>query len=69
MNDRLSMVAIALLAVLGGGILYIMGMMVLQDGALTGGDTGEIVAGFLSIREIISKIEKIVLRIRSDGEP
>jgi hypothetical protein len=66
-SDRPSLVAIILLAILGGGIIYIMKIMVMQDGAITGGDTGEIVAGFLSIREIISKIEKIARNIGADG--
>lgn len=62
-------IAIFLLGLLGGGVLGILYFMVISDGKLTGGDAGEIAAAFLSLREIISKIEKISLGMRSPAQP
>lgn len=61
--------AILLLAVLGGGILSLMGMTILNDGKVTAQDMGWFAAALLAIRDIVSKMEKIALGIRTPERP
>ena len=56
--------AIVLLALLGGGILFVLGIAVSADGKIDMADGGWGTAAFLSLREIMSKIEKIALSIK-----
>lgn len=53
--------AVMALAALGAGILAFMVFAVLRDGTVTGEDGGWMAAAFLSLREVFSKIENIVL--------
>ncbi|GGD73817.1 hypothetical protein [Croceicoccus mobilis] len=62
-------IAVFLLGGLGGGVLWIVGLMVMADGKVTIGDAGNITAGWLSLREIISKMEKIALGVRTPAPP
>jgi hypothetical protein len=45
-----------------------MGVAVSQDG-ITGDDAGWIAAAFLSLREVMSKIENVSLGIRTPAPP
>jgi len=60
--------SIVLLGLLGGGIIAFMGVAVSQDG-ITGDDAGWIAAAFLSLREVMSKIENVSLGIRTPAPP
>lgn len=53
--------AVMALAALGAGILGFMVFAVMRDGTLSGEDGGWLAAAFLSLREVFSKIETIVL--------
>ncbi|MXO73592.1 hypothetical protein [Alteraurantiacibacter buctensis] len=53
--------AVMALATLGAGILGFMVFAVLRDGTVSGEDGGWMAAAFLSLREVFSKIENIVL--------
>lgn len=61
--------AIVLLAALGGGIVFILFELVGADEQLTNSDAGWLSAGFLSLREIFSKMEKIALGVRTPAPP
>lgn len=61
--------AIVLLAALGGGIVFILFELVSADEQLTNSDAGWLSAGFLSLREIFSKMEKIALGVRTPAPP
>ena len=61
--------AILLLAVLGCGILVLMGMTIMGDGKVTAQDMGWFAAALLAIRDIVSKIEKVALGIRTPDAP
>lgn len=65
--QRLS--AIGVLAAIGIGILIVMAMSVLGDSKVSGDDAGWITAGFLSLREVMGKIENITLGIRTPAPP
>jgi len=60
--------SIVLLGLLGSGILAFMGVAVTQDG-IAGDDAGWIAAAFLSLREVMSKIENVSLGIRTPAPP
>lgn len=49
------------LTLLGLGILVFMGFVVARDGSLSAEDGGWVLAGFLSLREVFSKIENVAL--------
>lgn len=53
--------AVLALALLGAGILGFMVFAVMRDGTVSGEDGGWMAAAFLSLREVFSKIENIVL--------
>ena len=55
--------SLVLLGVLGAGIIVFLVMAVTEKGGLNGDDTGWIAAGFLSLREVMSKIEAVSLGI------
>lgn len=61
--------AIVLLGLLGGGVLVILYALITSDGKVTQGDAGEIAAALLTVREIISKMEKIALGVRTPAPP
>ena len=61
--------AIILLAMLGGGIVAVLFVLVSADGKLGADDGGWLTAGFLSLREVFSKIEKISLGVRTPAPP
>lgn len=62
-------IAIILLALLGGGIIAILMALVFSDGKVGPDDGGWLTAGFLSLREVFSKIEKIALGVRTPAPP
>lgn len=57
--------AVSLLFFIGAGILVLMGITILQDGKVTTEDMGWFAAALLALRDVISKIEKITLGIRT----
>ena len=61
--------AIGVLAVLGVGILVLMGMTIWSDGDVSASDMGWFAAALLAERDIFSKIEKIALGIRTPDAP
>ena len=61
--------AIAVLALLGIGILILMGMTIMDDGQVSASDMGWFAAALLAERDIFSKIEKIALGIRTPDRP
>lgn len=61
--------AILLLAALGIGIIVVMGFAVTRDGTIGTDDGGWLAAGFLSLREVMSKIENVSLGIRTPAPP
>ena len=61
--------AILLLAILGIGILVLMGLTIAGDGKVTASDMGWFAAALLAERDIFSKIEKIALGIRTPDAP
>jgi len=60
--------SIVLLGLLGSGIIAFMGVAVTADG-ISGDDAGWIAAAFLSLREVMSKIENVSLGIRTPAPP
>lgn len=58
--DKLRFAAIASLTVIGVGILAFLLRMVWQIGALDAATAGWATAGFLALREVLSKLENIV---------
>lgn len=66
MTNKLSTTAVWLLALLGAGIVGFLYYSV-RPGADMAEAGGWIAAGFLALREIISKIEKIVLGRNASG--
>jgi len=60
--------SIVLLGALGTGIIVFMAVAVTQDG-ISGDDAGWIAAAFLSLREVMSKIENVSLGIRTPAPP
>lgn len=60
--------AVILLASLGAGIIVFMVQAITKDGALTGDDGGWLAAAFLSLREVMSKIESVALRRPVGGD-
>lgn len=67
--DRQRLAANGLLGALGIGILAVMAAVVLSDGDVSTGDGGFIGLGFLSLREVLSKIENVTLGIRTPAPP
>jgi len=64
-------IAIFVLGALGAGILALMAYMAFvawQQGAKLEA-AGWLTAGFLSLREIVSKIENVSLGLRNGGSP
>ena len=59
-HDWQRMAAIVLLSLLGAGIIYVL-VMIVSGAGLTKESAGWATAGFLSLREIFSKVEKIAL--------
>jgi len=59
--------AVAALAVLGVGVLCLMGYLAYRQGENLEA-AGWLTAGFLALREIISKVENISLGIRQGGD-
>ena len=57
--------AISYVAALGAGVLAFMALAV-QAGVSTGEGAGWLTAGFLALREIISKIENIALGMKTE---
>lgn len=57
--------AVLLLALLGAGILVLMGMTIMGDGKVNAQDMGWFAAALLAERDVFSKIEKIALGIRT----
>lgn len=60
--------SILLLGLLGAGIIGFMGLAITQDG-IRSDDAGWIAAAFLSLREVMSKIENVSLGIRTPAPP
>ncbi len=60
--------SIVLLGLLGAGIIAFMAVAVTHDG-ISGDDAGWIAAAFLSLREVMSKIENVSLGIRTPAPP
>lgn len=61
--------SIVLLGLLGLGILAFMVVATTQDGVVSGVDAGWITAAFLSLREVMSKVENVSLGIRTPAPP
>ena len=61
--------AILLLTILGIGCLVLMGMTIAGDGKVSAQDMGWFAAALLAIRDIVSKMEKIALGIRTPDAP
>jgi len=61
--------SILLLGALGTAIVVFLGIAVTEKGGIDGDDTGWIAAGFLSLREVMSKIETVSLGIRTPAPP
>lgn len=59
--------AIVVLGVLGVGVLMLMAFLAWQQGDGLEA-AGWLAAGFLALREVISKIENVALRLRESGE-
>lgn len=59
MNTRL--IAIGILGGLGAGVLVFMGWLAIAAGNADA--AGWVAAGFLALREVVSKIESVTLRI------
>lgn len=57
--------AIAILGALGAGVLGLMGYMTYHEAMTLKEAVGWVVAGWLALREIISKIENVALGLRS----
>ena len=64
---RARLFAISYIALLGAGVLAFMAFAY-QAGPTSAEGGGWLTAGFLALREIISKIENIVLGARADRE-
>ena len=62
-------IAVILLAALGGGILWFMIVAISSDGKFGLDDGGWLAAAFLSLREVMSKVEKIALGVRTPAPP
>lgn len=69
MTDRTRLTAIWLLALLGAGIVAWLITTVLGNGEIDLQDGGILAAAFLSLREVMSKIEKIALGVRTPAPP
>lgn len=70
MNEDWQRIAtVFLLAVLGMGVLTLMGMTILNDGKVSAQDMGWFAAALLAIRDIVSKMEKVALGIRTPDRP
>ena len=63
------MATVTLLALLGAGIIGFMLFAMTKDGSISGGDAGWMTAAFLSLREVMSKIENVSLGIRTPAPP
>lgn len=62
-------VAVMILGALGVGVLALMGFMAYQEAVTLKEAVGWTLAGWLSIREIMSKIENVALGIRQGSAP
>jgi SNF family Na+-dependent transporter len=61
--------SIVLLGLLGAGIIGFMVVSIMHDGQMSAADAGWITAAFLSLREVMSKIENVSLGIRTPAPP
>lgn len=55
------------LGVLGAGVLALMGLMAWQEGSQLEA-AGWLTAGYMALREIVSKLENVALNIRSGSQ-
>ena len=62
-------VAVMILGGLGAGVLGLMGFMAYQEAVTLKEAVGWTLAGWLSIREIMSKIENVALGVRQGSPP
>lgn len=61
---RIRQLAVLCLALLGGGVLLLMAFLAFRSGANLEA-AGWLTAGFLSMREVFSKIENVAMNIRN----
>lgn len=61
--------AVGFLFALGAGIIWFMMIAIEADGQLTANDGGWMAAAFLSLREVMSKIENVAMGIRAPAAP
>jgi hypothetical protein len=65
---KLRRLAIAVLGILGVGVLLLMGFLAWREGSASEA-AGWFTAGLLALREVVSKIENVALNIRSGAQP
>ena len=64
-QDWMRFAAICLLAFLGLGVIVFLCAGVISDGKINISEGGLVAAAFLSLREVVSKIEKVSLGVRT----
>jgi hypothetical protein len=61
-------ITVGLLGCIGLGLLCLIGYLAMLEAMTLQEAAGWALAGFLSLREIISKMENVALNIRADGD-
>jgi hypothetical protein len=67
MAMTLRRITVGLLGMIGLGLLCLIGYLAMLEAMTLKEAAGWALAGFLSLREIISKMENVALNIRADG--